>query len=54
MFHPRPYLRGATASSLTPLSSAFCDRVNRRHPMGALVAVLSTLGGVVLVLVSSF
>lgn len=52
MFSSRSGLRGI-APSVTPLSSVFCDKVNRRHPLGNLLAAFSTLGGVLLVLAVS-
>jgi hypothetical protein len=53
MFSYPTSMRRKRPQSVTPLASAFSDRVNRQHPLGNLLAVFSTITGVILVLAVS-
>gem|GEM_PF-1546494 len=50
MFTSRPGSRYPRTYAIAPRTSIFCDRINRRHPFGNMLAVFSTLGGLILIL----
>ncbi|MEN3930064.1 hypothetical protein WJT86_03190 [Microvirga sp. W0021] len=53
MFSSRSGLRYPSTPNAHTLPSVFCDKVDRRHPLGNILAILSTLSGLILVLAVS-
>lgn len=53
MFAPNSGPKHLRPHPMAPRASVFCDRINRRHPFGNMLAVFSTLGGLILILAVS-
>lgn len=53
MFASRTSSKHLRPHPMAPRTSVFYDRINRCHPFGNMLAVFSTLGGLILILAVS-